>query len=172
MITSFTGDHEFLSNFHEEPFPMATARFVWMPPPSCPDRWWFNSAEHAFQAAKATTHEQAIIVVNAPSPYLATRAGRKVTCQQDWELAKRRIMLEVLLAKFGHSADLRNLLRATGTAVLVEGNDWGDRYWGAVSVEGKGAWPKDHGTPYPGWPGLLAGHNWLGRILMMVREVL
>jgi len=41
-------------------------------------------------------------------------------------------------------------LEATAGAVLVEGNAWGDRFWG--SVEG-------------------SGQNWLGRLLMEIREV-
>ena len=38
---------------------------------------------------------------------------------------------------------------ATGDRVLVEGNDWGDTYWGMCNGEGK---------------------NYLGKMLMSIRE--
>lgn len=158
VITSFKGEHEFLSNFHEDPFMM----------PALPGTW-MNSAEHAFQAAKAQSGVDWARIVNQPRAYLAKRAGRTIDCRPDWDKIKRRVMLEVLLAKFTFSADLADRLRATGDAVLVEGNTWGDDYWGAVNWENAAAgmpvWEVPDG-PY------LTGHNWLGRLLMMVREVI
>jgi len=59
----------------------------------------------------------------------------------------------VVLAKFLGNGDLRDQLLATGDAELVEGNTWGDTYWGVDSRSGK-------------------GENMLGKILMETREFL
>lgn len=162
MIVSFTGEHEFLSNFHEHPFML----------PALPGTW-FNTAEHAFQAAKAMSGVDWAKIVRAPTPYQAKKIGRAIDCRPDWDQIKRQVMLEVLMAKFNLTTsgnDLPGQLRDTGDAVLVEGNTWNDRYWGAVPIGqvqrgNYPIWKPDEGS----W---LAGHNWLGRILMMVREVL
>jgi ribA/ribD-fused uncharacterized protein len=165
MITSFTGGYRFLSNFHEgSPFRMDAIPGLWMP-----------TGEHAFQAAKATTHDDMMRIVNAGSPMEAKKLGRQIRCQPHWDSYKRRVMLHVLLAKF--TGPMAELLCNTGDAVLVEGNQWGDAYWGAV--------PAAHAMITRGRPGeppvwqaggyaseWLAGHNWLGRLLMMVRETL
>jgi hypothetical protein len=166
MITSFTGEHEFLNSFHEDSFPMPAARAVFKSPGGT-DRWWFNSREHAFQAAKATSYADMLRVLNTPSPYQAKRAGRVIQCRQDWEQVKRVVMMECMLAQFTCLGHLGDQLRATGDAVLVEGNTWNDTYWGAVH-HGK------QGLPFWQVPGGIHyyGHNWLGRLLMMVREVL
>lgn len=165
MIVSFTGEHEFLSNFHEHPFML----------PALPGTW-FNTAEHAYQAAKAMSGVDWAKIVRAPTPYQAKKIGRAIDCRPDWDQVKRQVMLEVLMAKFSMTTsgnDLPGQLRDTGDAVLVEGNTWNDRYWGAVLTVDDPVpaklldlpWWRDIGTVY-------AGHNWLGRILMMVREVL
>ena len=133
MITSFTGEHEFLSNFHRgHPFYLPGWQTL-MP-----------SAEHAFQAAKAVTGEQAHWVLEASTPQLAKSRGRQVTCYPDWERVKHRLMLKILLAKFA-GRDLADWLAMTRTEVLVEGNTWGDTYWGAVPG------PIGRGTNLPCW---------------------
>ena len=60
-------------------------------------------------------------------------------------------MLDVVRAKFDQHPDLAQKLLATGDEELVEGNDWGDIYWGV----------------YKG-----RGNNMLGKILMRVRAEL
>lgn len=60
-------------------------------------------------------------------------------------------MLNLLRYKFSQHMDLREALLATGDAVLVEGNWWGDTFFGVCRGEGE---------------------NWLGRMLMQVREEL
>ena len=161
-ISNFTGEHGFLSNFH-------VGHPVMLPGWSMV----FPTAEHAYQAAKAMSSVQAQWVRDADSPAEAKRRGRKVVAWQDWERMKKKIMLAVLLAKFS-DLDLAQLLVTTSPATLVEGNTWGDDYWGAVPYDG----PSDHwATMLPIWqapvPGqVLAGHNWLGRLLMVVRDVM
>jgi ribA/ribD-fused uncharacterized protein len=109
-----------------------------------------STSEHHFQAAKATNKEDASYVMAAKKPAEAKRRGRSIECRGDWNLVKNDVMLRVLRTKFGKEP-YRTMLLATGDAHLEEGNWWGDRYWGTVNR---------------------IGENWLGRLLMQVREEL
>jgi hypothetical protein len=65
------------------------------------------------------------------------------------ESALLRNMFRVLIVKFIGNRGLMELLINTGDDKLVEGNDWGDTFWGIC--EGK-------------------GHNHLGEMLMTIRS--
>ena len=108
----------------------------------------FKNSEAAFQAAKCWSRVEEFTHLNASD---AKKLGREVEMREDWEIVKNRIMHDVVLAKFSQSEDLRQKLVATGGAWLEEGNDWGDTYWGTVNGRGQ---------------------NWLGLVLMSVREKL
>jgi predicted NAD-dependent protein-ADP-ribosyltransferase YbiA (DUF1768 family) len=60
-------------------------------------------------------------------------------------------MYQCVKDKFTRNQDLKEQLIATGNEELVEGNTWGDIYWGVSRGRGK---------------------NMLGKILMRVREEL
>lgn len=157
-ITSFSGPYRFLSNFAETPFSYAGVRWP--------------TAEHCYQAGKSPA--QGGWIAEAPTPGEAKRRGRAIIARPDWDQVKRRVMLQVVLAKFC-DPDLAQLLAATGGADLVEGNHWGDEFWGAVHPDTLLKRPQ----PIPQLPvwGLgteqpYIGRNWLGRILMMVRDVM
>lgn len=159
MISSFTHPHGFLSNFYACP--------VWI---TIMGEQVFPTAEHAFQASKCRNAGDVRAVLRAGTPAEAKAAGRAIACRPDWEQVKRQVMLRVVLAKFT-DPELRERLAVTVPHLLVEGNTWGDTYWGAV--------PYKPGVPTAGmtvWSGddivSWAGENWLGRILMMVRDVL
>lgn len=137
LIDSFTGDYAFLSNF--------------APSPIRQDGRTWPTAEHLFQSMKCVQQDQRNWVATAPTPGEAKRRGHSVSMRSGWEQHKRAAMLRVVLAKFEQNPDLAANLAATYGAELVEGNTWGDRYWGRVNG---------------------VGENWLGRILMWVREVL
>jgi ribA/ribD-fused uncharacterized protein len=111
------------------------------------------TSEHYFQAQKfaGTAHEGAVLRV--ASPTVAARIGRdrKRPLRTDWESVKDAVMRETVRAKFTQHADLRDLLLATGDAVIVEHTER-DAYWG------------DGGDG--------SGRNRLGEILMAVREEL
>ncbi|MCY4585569.1 MAG: NADAR family protein [Bryobacterales bacterium] len=132
-IERFAGENRFLSNFFLKPL-------TWNG-----ERW--PSAEHAYQAAKCSRPEQFRMFRNAPTPGAAKRLGRKVEMRGDWDRVKEKVMLSVVRAKFADPY-LRRRLLATGEAELVEGNEWGDRFWGVCRG---------------------AGENRLGKILMRVR---
>ena len=63
----------------------------------------------------------------------AKRVGRMLPLRPDWEEVKVRVMETVLRTKF-HDPDLRARLLATGEADLVEGNHWGDKFWGVCAA--------------------------------------
>jgi len=146
VVPKFDGDYFFLSNFYEAPtkFLMGDETVV-MP-----------TGEHAFQAAKChalldSSKKQKYVhrVASAPTPSKAKYEGR--SCKIDlekWDTIKVECMREVVWSKFYQHPDLRAQLVMTYDAMLVEGNTWGDTYWGRV--DGK-------------------GYNKLGVILMEVR---
>lgn len=131
-IHSFRGEYAFLSNFWRAPVLYDGMRFP--------------SAETAFQAAK-TLDPALRESFTSLSPGDAKRRGREVPLRADWEDVKLGIMADILRAKFADPV-LRRALLATGDAKLVEGNQWGDTFWGVC--RGQGA-------------------NWLGTLLMDLR---
>lgn len=109
------------------------------------------TAEHVFHACKTLSPRQQAWVLGAATPAMAKRRGRQVDLRPGWDEDRRVVMLEITLAKYRQNPPLLSLLAATAPARLVESNDWGDTYWGRVNGE---------------------GHNWLGRILEITRDIL
>lgn len=134
MITEFQGDYRFLSNFWPVDIEYEGVRYP--------------STEHAFQAAKSLETEERKKIARLSSPDQAKKAGRKLVCRSDWESVRIQVMLEVLRLKF-KDPDLREKLLATGNQPLVEGNWWGDVFWGVCRGQGQ---------------------NHLGKLLMRVRQ--
>ena len=149
MITRFEGEHAFLSNFYPSPF-VASSYFNL----GVDDEVTFPTVEHWLQAHKATSWGDFVAVLSAPTPGLAKRAGRNLSeIRPGWDEERVDVMYAGLSHKFADER-LARLLVATGEEDLVEGNDWGDRYWGAVWDEAEQAW---------------VGENQLGLLLMYVR---
>lgn len=134
-ISQFRGEYAFLSNFYERPLIYEGIRYP--------------TAEHAYQAAKTPSDTWEWRIGNAKTAGLAKRLGRQCPIHPDWEDRKIDVMRAVLKAKF-EDPQLLAKLEATAPQVLVEGNTWGDRFWGQCPV----------GT----------GENWLGRLLMEIRD--
>jgi ribA/ribD-fused uncharacterized protein len=79
---------------------------------------------------------------------------RKTGSRLDWEEVQEEVMRWVLRVKLAcHPRRFGGLLRCTGSRPIVE-RSRRDRFWGAV----------------PGEDGVLRGENWLGRLLMELRE--
>jgi len=112
----------------------------------------YPTVEHAFQAAKTFDPAERELIRDANTPQTAKRLGRGVALRADWEPVKYGLMRELLRQKFA-IPELRQALLATGEAELIEGNNWNDRTWGQVLVQGQ-------------W----VGKNWLGELLMEVRQ--
>lgn len=154
-ISSFSGNYRFLSNFY-------TGYPFYLPILGCA----VPTSEHGYQALKPLDLTERDWILAAPNPGEAKHRGRRVTARADWDQSKRQVMMEVVLAKFAR-VDLRGMLVATGRAQLIEGNHWGDDYWGAVpdtDTPVEELWIAADGS-------YLSGHNWLGRILMTTREL-
>lgn len=133
-ITSFKGEYRFLSNFQE-------CSIIF-------EGETYNSTEAAYMAAKTTDPEERRQIREAPSPAKAKALGRKVKLRADWEMVKLAVMEDLVRQKFYTHPPLAKLLLDTGDSTLIEGNTWGDCFWGVCDG---------------------AGHNHLGKILMKVR---
>lgn len=134
MIDDFRYEYEFLSNFYP-------SIVTW-------EGQEYKTVEHAYQAAKTTNQDEVDKVRLAPTPGIAKRVGQNVTLRPDWEKIKFGVMLNLVRQKF-QDQHLQEKLLSTGQQRLIEGNWWGDQYWGVC--KGK-------------------GENRLGIILMQVRQ--
>ena len=138
-----------ISDFHEEPYQFLSnfyeARIEY-------GGLTYGSSEAAFQAQKCLTEEEKLRFTEM-GPGRSKGAGRRVQLRPDWNDVKLGIMEEIVRAKFAQHPELAARLLATGDKTLVEGNRWGDAFWGV-----------DMGTGQ--------GENHLGKILMKVREEL
>lgn len=134
VINRFDGEYRFLSNFYEAP---VTYHGV-----------TYRNNEAAFQAQKCPDKAHEFADMSAAE---AKKAGRHVPLRPDWERVKINIMHDLVFEKFLHNPELKDKLLATDGYDIVEGNHWGDRFWGRCN-----------GT----------GENHLGQILMLVREEL
>ena len=111
----------------------------------------YKSVEHAFQAAKTFDPEWRAKIRLASKPGEAKKLGRQVPLRSDWEEVKLDVMHDLLYQKFTSTTILRlDLLRTVGSQ-LIEGNYWHDTFWGVCDG---------------------IGQNWLGRLLMEVRDEL
>ena len=136
MITSFSGPYRFLSNFYPSIVAYEGMRF--------------STVEHAYQAAKTLDERERLWIASRPYPALAKKAGKSVTLRRGWEGMKVDVMRELLAQKFTNPGLAQQLLD-TGEQDLVEGNTWGDVFWGVCSGRGQ---------------------NWLGKLLMERRSIL
>jgi ribA/ribD-fused uncharacterized protein len=122
-ITTFRGQHFFLSNFYP-----ARVDFEGLEYPT---------VEHAYQAAKTVLAEERIQIQSAMSPSEAKRLGRQITIRSDWDGLKIGIMAELVFSKFFEHPALGELLVGTGTRTIVEENWWGDTFWGTCRGKGR-----------------------------------
>lgn len=115
---------------------------------------WWETNEHFYQAHKATDPEQREVVRLAASPGQAKRMGGPrgiVDLRMDWDAVKIPVMRIGLAQKFLPDNEAGQFLLDTDQDLLIEGNTWGDRFWGQVDGE---------------------GDNWLGHLLMSRRAEL
>lgn len=111
----------------------------------------YRSIEHAFQAAKTLDPKLREVIRRQAKPGLAKKEGRKVPLRAGWDEMKVQVMRDLVRQKFNVHQVLKERLLATGDKHLEEKNTWGDDFWGT----------------YDG-----VGQNWLGKILMEIREEL
>lgn len=150
-ITEFWGPYRFLSNFWP-------AQFVW-------EGIVWSDSEHAYVAAKLPYYDPPRIQDEAEQRSEMLKIS-KITKAGDvkrygsgkmipeWHTDKVALMEEIVRAKFKQNPHLAQQLIDTGDAILEEGNRWNDTEWGVCP------------------PGSGNGKNYLGKILMLVREEL
>lgn len=151
-ILEFQGEYRWLSNFTK--VPVQYGGFL------------YPSTEHAYMAAKVESEETTftdwkgqqrkwrewVRSPEAKRPGTVKKMSRFVPLREDWETRKVGVMLKLLRQKFAQEP-FRTQLLGTGTAVIQEGNRWGDVFWGVDLRTGK-------------------GENILGKLIMQVRDEL
>ena len=136
IIDSFSGEYSFLSNFYFLPELIKVKGF------EC------TTAEHGYQLLKATNDTDRSLIATSPTPSGARLIGNKIIIRKNWKKIKVKEMRKILEKKFTIPKLERKLL-STGDAKLIEGNWWGDMFWGVCNGSGK---------------------NILGKLLMEIRE--
>lgn len=139
MIDKFQGKTRWLSNFQQCAIVYGENGEVW------------PSTEHLFQALKTHDRGEREFIRNLPTPGQAKRAGRQVELRDTWEDIKIDVMFMVNMMKYNQNPQLKEMLLATGDEELIEGNEWGDTFWGVCNG---------------------VGRNELGKILMRIRIIL
>lgn len=135
-IDSFTDEYFFLSNFYMHPITYEDVTY--------------SSTEHGYQAAKTLDHDERLRISKIAKAGEAKKAGQKLKLREGWDKGvKIDVMRSLLRLKFAN-ASLRARLLETGDRELIEGNYWGDQFWGVCNGR---------------------GHNWLGKLLMELRDV-
>lgn len=135
-IKEFQRKYRFLSNFYPSSI-------------QCSDGILYPTVEHAYQAHKSLDRYQRSLIAGLSSPGDAKRQVKKIHIRNDWDQVKLGIMENLVRLKFMRCAELKIRLIETGDSELIEGNSWGDRYWGVCKGRGE---------------------NHLGKILMKIRE--
>ena len=141
-ITSFRDNYRFLSNFYQHPITFEGLQY--------------HNSEAAFQAAKAADPAERVKYTTVKNPVIVKHMGRREKLRPDWDAVAYDTMDKILHIKFSDPELARQLL-ATGDLYLEEGNHWHDNRWGrctCAKCQGK------------------EGANWLGKILMGIRQEL
>lgn len=114
-------------------------------------RW--PTTEHYFQAQKFSDKAVQERICRDPNPMRAAKMGRsrKYRLRSDWNAVKLDVMRKALKAKFTQHNDLREILLGTGDQEIIEHTE-NDNYW-ADGGDG-------------------TGENWLGKLLMELRDEL
>lgn len=133
-ITHFDGEYKWLSNFWNVPIVF--------------DGVTYMSVEHAYVAAKTLDFEQRRKIAEFQYAGQAKRYGRSLVLRPDWEDVKLIVMEQLLRQKFS-DPELKQKLIDTRDNELIEGNNWGDKFWGVCNG---------------------SGHNHLGKLIMIIRN--
>lgn len=136
VVGEFRNEYRFLSNFYPSTIVVGP--------------WKYPTVEHYYQAAKTTDQDYAKKITWAGSPGEAKKLGKSCPIRKDWDLLKDSFMMQGLKLKFSQNQKLKQKLIDTKAAMLVEGNTWGDVYWGYDLKLGY-------------------GQNRLGQLLMIIR---
>lgn len=146
MIDKFEGRFRFLSNFYP-----CEIEFQGITYPSN-ENYYVAMKINDMQLINGqmlTVNDARELVASIESPGKVKRFGRSIKVRKDWDDVKLKVMEYGVRQKFTKHKNLSDLLISTGDEQLIEGNWWGDIFWGVC--DGK-------------------GENNLGKILMKVRD--
>lgn len=157
MIYHFRGEYGWLSNmyntevlYQDLKFPASENAFMWEKCRNCKVEIKDTDKDKGlFEVGELIPWTQYCLLM---PPNIVKIKSREVELRPDWNEIKLQIMYDVLVIKFSNPV-LRQKLLDTGTENIVEGNYWNDKFWG---VDMK-ATPNE-------------GENWLGRIIMDIRN--
>lgn len=136
-ILQFQGEHRWLSNFW--PCKVVFEGDV------------YNSIEAAYVAAKTTDLSIRERIRSMESIGKIKALGRTFRLRDNWEEIKCEVMWDLLQQKFAPESELGKRLLETGDCRIVEGNHWGDTFWGVCNG---------------------VGENHLGEAIMAMRDLL
>lgn len=148
-IEQFKDDQAYLSNM----FPQRVGNLV------LPEGIEVPSVEHGYQADRFMDPEDRRHILTMSTGHVAKQLSRVLQkegapLRPDWKDRRLPVVRGLVLQKFTRNTELAERLLATGDQPLIEGNDWGDRFWGVC-------------PPFSD-----KGENWLGKILVDTREQL
>lgn len=109
----------------------------------------YKSSEAAYMSEKQRELKWKEYCASA-TPAEIKKKSKSIKLRDNWEQIKIQVMFDVLRLKF-QIPELREKLLATGDQHIEEGNTWSDTFWGVDLETG-------------------VGRNFLGRILMHIRE--
>jgi predicted NAD-dependent protein-ADP-ribosyltransferase YbiA (DUF1768 family) len=84
------------------------------------------------------------------TPGRSKKIGQEIDIRSDWNEIKISVMTYLNEQKYDNNPELMELLMSTKGQKIIEGNTWGDTFWGQSPI----------GT----------GRNELGKILMAIRD--
>lgn len=136
IISQFRGENYFLSNFY--PCEIEFRGIL------------YPSVEHAYMSAKNDSlwWKSYCSDINVSAADVKTRS-RSIELVENWDDNRLNLMEELLQYKFSKEPCKSKLLN-TGEAIIEEGNNWNDVYWGICLKTG-------------------LGENHLGKIIMKIR---
>ena len=129
----YSGDPERIDYFREEYFFLSN----FYPARMILDGIMYRSAEAAYQAQKTLDPERRARFGRL-SPDEAKQEGNALPPRPDWTEIRYEVMRRVVFEKFTQNPHLARWLVDTGDKPLIEGNTWGDVYWGIDLRTGEG----------------------------------
>lgn len=139
-INSFSGKYRWLSNFAFLDKPIQHKGVA------------YPTVEHFYQAMKFTNQDIRIDIANHDIRGLKWFVRKhEHDIRPDFHDIKLGVMEIALRWKFCCNQHYRTMLINTKDAMLIEGNNWGDVFWGVDSKTGE-------------------GFNHLGKLLMKIRD--
>ena len=137
----------------------------WLPSKFIVDGMEYNCAEQFMMAKKAELFgDEAALkkIMKLTDPSIQKKVGRQIKgfVKEVWERIAKEIVFKANLAKFAQNEKLKNFILSTGDTIIVEASPY-DIIWG-IGLDQNDPDARDRTK----WKGT----NWLGEVLMDVRD--